>query len=147
MFENLTYHYSVCIIFQPAFSTNLCILISVAQETGIDLGCFNSASLLRQLSGFQLGQQLPQSSTGAGELDAKLTFLLTVPCWLLAGSLSSLPHGHFHSAPSDMAFCFPQSNERETETETEIQTLWSENVLREEKEKFELKATQKRINS
>lgn len=47
MFENLINHYPECIIFQPAFSTNFWILISVAQETGIDLGCFSSTHLSR----------------------------------------------------------------------------------------------------
>lgn len=82
----------------------------MGQETGIGLGGFN----LRWLSSFQLGQQSSQNSTGAGGgSDAKLTLLLTIPYWLLVGGLSSLSHGHFHSAPSDMGACFPQSNERD----------------------------------
>lgn len=91
----------------------------MGQETGIGLGGFNSGSLLRWLSSFQLGQQSSQHPARAGGSDAKLTSLMTVPYWLLVGGLSSLSHGHFHSAPSDMAACFPQSNETDTETETE----------------------------
>lgn len=85
----------------------------MGQETGIGLGGFNSWSLLRWLSSFQLGQQSSQNSAGAGGSDAKLRLLLTVPYWLLVGGLSSLSRGHFHSAPSDVAASFPQSNERD----------------------------------
>lgn len=52
------------------------------------------------------------SSEGLTGLEDSLLSLLT---WLLAGGLSSLPHGPLHTAVHDMASGFPQSKWSEKE--------------------------------
>lgn len=74
-----------------------------------------SGFLMRLQSCSQLGPQLSQGLTGAGESDSKMAHphggWQSVPCWPLGRGLSSLPHGSLDGEAHSMAAGVPKTSD------------------------------------